>query len=104
MAKHPIHALADQLCETLAEDLLQARTEAKLSKRKVSSSGGPSTQMVGYVEKRERRPKMDLYVRHALALGLLPSEVLALAEKRAGIQKPQRDRREPGETNFPTGK
>lgn len=89
VAKHRIHAQAEKLCEKLAEVLLTAREEAGLSQRKMAELGGPSTQMVGYVEKQERRPNIDLYFRHALALGLLPSELLDRAEKLAGIKPPR---------------
>ena len=104
VAKHPVQAQTEKICENLAEILLQARADAGLSQRKVSASGGPSTQMVGYVEKRERLPKIDVYIRHGLALGLLPSELLARAEQRAGLQKPAPGDPEPGDGSFPTGK
>jgi|GEM_PF-1286645 len=84
MPQHPAIAESELLCELLADTLKNSRTEAGLSQNQVAAKGKVSPHMVGYVEKKARRPKIDIFVRIVRGGGRLPSEVMAEAEKKAG--------------------
>jgi transcriptional regulator with XRE-family HTH domain len=84
MPKHPAELESDIFCELLAGTMLDMRTETGLSKSQVAANSKVSPQMVGYVETKFRRPGIDIFVRIVRGKGLLPSEVMAETEKRAG--------------------
>jgi len=56
------------------------REEEGLSLGEVSSRASLNRQTVTFIEQEERSPTAETFVRHALALGLRPSEVWARAE------------------------
>jgi hypothetical protein len=84
MPKHPAEIESDFFCDLLAETMTDKRKETGLSKSQVATNSHVSPQMVGYVETKIRRPGIDIFVRIVRGKGLLPSEVMAETEKRAG--------------------
>ncbi len=83
--KHRAIALSEKFCAQLAQVARDAREEEGLSQNKEAQEGGLSCQMIGYVEKQMRTPSIDVYFRMAHGMGRKLSELVAEAEKRAGI-------------------
>lgn len=75
------------LVETLCAALKERRLHLGLTIYQVSQSSGVSWQSVAAYEKLTRRPTLDCLANVAVALGLKPSELLALAEERVGEPK-----------------
>jgi len=80
----------DTLIEAVCNLLKERRLEQGLSIYRVSQACGVSQQAISYYEKHNRRPTLECLVKVSKALGLKPSELLALAEKRVGepVERP----------------
>jgi len=83
--KHRAIILSEKLCAHLAQVAREWREEEGLSQNKEAAAGGLSCQMIGYVEKQMRTPSIDVYFRMAHGMGRKFSDMIAEAEKRAGI-------------------
>jgi len=86
VAKHRAHLLSEKFCAQLAQVAREWREDAGLSQNKTAAAGSLSCQMIGYVEKQMRTPSIDVYFRMAQGMGRKFSELVAEAEKRAGIK------------------
>ena len=83
--KHRAIIQSEKLCAHLAQIARECREEG-LSQNKEAEAGALSCQMIGYVEKQMRTPSIDVYFRMAHGMGRKLSEMVAEAEKRAGIK------------------
>jgi transcriptional regulator with XRE-family HTH domain len=72
--------ISHDLCEALRQVLHDARLSAGLSLGEVAARAGLNRQAVTFIEKGERRPTADTFVRLAFALGMRPSEAWLRAE------------------------
>ena len=84
--KHPAIVTSEKLCAQLAAVTRETREQRALSQNKVAATADLSCQMIGYVEKQTRTPSIDVYARIAFALGMKLSDLIAEAERRAGIK------------------
>lgn len=84
--KHRAIVISEKLCAQLAQVARECREEQGLSQNKEAQAGGLSCQMIGYVEKQMRTPSIDVYIRMAVGMGKKLSELIAEAERRAGIK------------------
>jgi transcriptional regulator with XRE-family HTH domain len=84
--KHRAIIQSEKLCAHLAQVARECREEAGLSQNKEAEAGALSCQMIGYVEKQMRTPSIDVYFRMAHAMGRKLSDMVAEAEKRAGLK------------------
>jgi transcriptional regulator with XRE-family HTH domain len=84
--KHRAIVLSEKLCAHLAQIARECREEEGLSQNKEAEAGSLSCQMIGYVEKQMRTPSIDVYFRMAHGMGRKLSDMVAEAEKRAGIK------------------
>jgi transcriptional regulator with XRE-family HTH domain len=78
---------ATAICSEAAKALKQERLRQKLSMNQVAIRCGLAYQMVSYVEREMRIPRLDTLLRIAAALDLSASELIGRAEKAA---KPKR--------------
>ena len=76
----PFGELSAELSEALRAVLHAARTDADLSLGEVAAGSGLNRQAITFIEQGERRPTTETFARHALSLGLRPSEVWKRAE------------------------
>ena len=76
----PESDFSHDLCDALRVVLQDARLSAGLSLGEVAARAGLNRQAVAFIEKGERRPTADTFVRLAFALGLRPSEAWLRAE------------------------
>jgi len=83
MEKDWSERLTVEVCKVLKEK----RLELGVSIYHVSQASGVSQQAIAYYEKLQRRPTLECLNKVAVALGLMPSELLAEAEARLGGQK-----------------
>lgn len=65
VAKHPFYDDCKRFVELFADTSRDMRTESGLTKSQVAADGGVSPQTVGYVENRERIPRLDVIVKMA---------------------------------------
>jgi transcriptional regulator with XRE-family HTH domain len=73
-------SISAELCSALCIVLKEAREELELSLGEVSGRASLNRQAVAFIEQDERSPTSETLVRHAVALGLRPSEAWARAE------------------------
>ncbi len=73
-------SISAELCSALSAVLKDAREELALSLGEVSGRACLNRQAVTFIEQDERSPTAETFARHAIALGLRPSEVWARAE------------------------
>lgn len=88
------------LCATLSDVLREARLAAGLSLGEVAELSGLNRQAITFIEQGDRNPTTETLAKHALALGMLPSEVWDRAEERLGLRNrrmnpPSRKRKNP---------
>ena len=76
----PESDFSHDLCDALRVVLHDARLSAGLSLGEVAAKAGLNRQAVTFIEKGERRPTAETFVRLVVALGLRPSEAWLRAE------------------------
>jgi len=75
---------SDNLISELCNGLKERRLQLSLSIYRLSQESGVSEPAIAFYESHQRRPVVDSIAKLSWALGLMPSELLALAEERAG--------------------
>lgn len=75
----------DKLITELCNALKEKRLSLGASIYRVSQSSGVSQQAISNYEKLNRRPTLECLLKVSLALGLKPSKLLELVEKRVGV-------------------
>ena len=73
-------SITADLCSALCDVLKQARETANLSLGEVAGRAHLNRQAVTFIEQGDRSPTAETLARHAIALGIRPSEVWARAE------------------------
>jgi transcriptional regulator with XRE-family HTH domain len=76
--------ISSQICEALRHVLKEARESAGLSLNELSKRAGLQRQAVTFIERGDRIPNMETFVRIAAALGIKPAVLLTKAEEQAG--------------------
>jgi transcriptional regulator with XRE-family HTH domain len=71
----------EQICAAVARILREERTKKKLSLNVLATKAGLSYQIISYIERELRRPRLDTLVRITSALEIELSEVLKRAER-----------------------
>lgn len=84
MAKHPFYDQVKRFCDVYADIAREMREAAGRSKSEVAAEGGVSPQMVGYVEKKRRIPRLDVMVKMAIGKRRRPSKIMEAVEKAMG--------------------
>jgi len=72
---------ATAICSEVAKLLKEERLRQKLSLNQVAIRAGLAYQMISYVEREMRIPRLDTLLRIGNALGFSAGEVLARAER-----------------------
>ena len=75
------HQPGRSLCLRVLELLAEERIRRKVSKYALAQTSGVSPQMIGYIEKGERNPTLEIVCRLAEALGVDLSKLIAKAQK-----------------------
>ena len=75
----------DSLIKALCDLLRERRLASGLTIYRVSQASGVTQQAISNYEKHNRRPTLECLFKVSLALGLKPSKLLALAEKRVEL-------------------
>lgn len=70
-----------QICTAVARILREERLKAKISLNRLAAKAGLSYQIISYIERELRTPKLDTLVRIANALGIQLSDVIRRAER-----------------------
>ena len=70
-----------RICSAVARILREERLKKNLSLNVLAANAGLSYQIISYIERGMRTPKLDTLVRIALALDLNLSDVLRRAER-----------------------
>jgi transcriptional regulator with XRE-family HTH domain len=78
----PKQNVDQQICTAVAHILREERLKRKLSLNVLGAKAGLSYQIISYVERELRTPKLDTLVRITSALGIEISDVLRRAERR----------------------
>ncbi len=73
-------SISAELCSALCEVLKEARETENLSLGEVAGRANLNRQAVTFIEQGERSPTTETFARHAIALGIRPSEAWARAE------------------------
>src|SRR5439155_13177884 len=69
-----------QICTAVARILREERLRKKISLNALSARAGLSYQIISYIEREMRTPKLDTLLRIANALGISLSDVIKRAE------------------------
>jgi len=83
-AAMPENAYVRQICENVARLLRKERERKRLSLAAVGKRAGLSARMIWYVERGQRYPSMNSFLRIASALEFDPVKILTRAEKLRG--------------------
>lgn len=81
---------SERLVEEACNVLKERRLALGMTIYRVTQESGVSQQAIAAYEKHNRRPMLDCLAKVSDALGLMPSELLAIAEKRVGKSPKQR--------------
>ena len=77
----PKRNVEQQICTAVARILREERLKKKLSLNVLSAKAGLSYQIISYIERELRTPKLDTLLRITSALGIELSDVLRRAER-----------------------
>ena len=72
---------ATAICSEVAKLLKEERLRQKLSMNQVAIRSGLAYQMISYVEREMRIPRLDTLLRIGNALGMCAGELISQAEK-----------------------
>ncbi len=75
---------SEEVCRNIAALLKAERARKQWSLSAVAERAGLSYQMIAFVERGERTPTIDSFMRIVMALGLDPAKVMAQAQKGKG--------------------
>lgn len=76
-----------ELLDSLAHVLREEREKKSMTVYALAQESGVSEQAIHNYEKGDRHPTLERLAHVSWALGMLTSEVIALAEKRIGLMK-----------------
>lgn len=77
------HQQGRQLCLHVLQLLAEEREKRKVTKYALAQKSGVSPQMIGYIEKGERNPTLEIVCRLAVALEVDLSKLVRKAEQDA---------------------
>ena len=78
----PKQSVDQQICTAVAHLLREERLKRNLSLNVLAAKAGLSYQIISYIERQMRTPKLDTLVRITSALGIELSDLLRRAERR----------------------
>lgn len=76
--------ISQQICAGLSRVLRDARVESGLSLNELSKRVGLNRMAISFIEREQRVPTMETFVRIAAGLGIAPSALLEMAEAKVG--------------------
>jgi len=77
----PRQCVDQQICKAVAHILREERLKRNLSLNVLAAKAGLSYQIISYIERELRTPKLDTLVRITFALGIDLSEIVKRAER-----------------------
>jgi transcriptional regulator with XRE-family HTH domain len=81
------HQRGRQLCLRVLQLLTEEREKRKITKFALAQKSGVSPQMIGYIEKGERNPTLEIVCRLAAALEVDLSKLVRRAEQETSMPK-----------------